>query len=78
MTGGGNELDAARRRLGLSHYDLWLSYIAVGGIRDAHGVRSYLTGRDTCSDADHDHLAIALNEALIDAGDPQRIAYRHA
>ena len=69
-------LDDARRLLGLSHYDLWVRYIGVGGIHDAHGIRSYLTGRDTFSDADHDHLAVALNEAFVDAGNGRPLPYR--
>ena len=69
-------LDDAHRLLGLSHYDLWVRYIGVGGTHDAHGIRSYLTGRNTFSDADHDHLTIALNEAFVDAGNGQPLPYR--
>jgi hypothetical protein len=74
----GGHLDDARRRLGLSHYDLWVRYIGVGGTRDAHAVRSYLTGRVILTDGDHDHLAVALNEAFVDAGHRQRLRYRHS
>jgi hypothetical protein len=71
-------LDDARRRLGLSHYDLWVRYLGVGGTHDASGVRSYLNGHDTFTDADHDHLAVALNEAFIDAGNGRPLPYRIA
>ena len=78
MTVDVSDLDDARQRLGLSFYDLWVRYIGVGGSRDAHGIRSYLTGRDTSSDADHDHLVIALNEAFVDAGQGGLLPYRQA
>jgi hypothetical protein len=78
VTDDGNDLDHARQRLGLSHYDLWVRYIGVGGTRDAFAVRRYLTGRDTLTDRDHDHVIAALNEAFIDAGDGRRLPYRHA
>ena len=73
----GGHLDDARRRLGLSHYDLCMRYIGVGGTRDCHAVRSYLTGRDIFTDGDHDCVAVALNEALVDAGERQRLRHRH-
>ena len=71
-------LDNARRRLGLSHYDLWVRYLGVGGTHDAYRVRSYLNGHGTFSNADHDHLAVALNEAFIDAGNGRPLPYRIA
>ena len=76
MIDDGEHLDAARRQLGLSHYDLWVRYIGVGGACDAFAVRRYLTGRGAFTDGDHDHLVAALNEAFGDAGVTQSLRYR--
>ena len=70
------QLDRARRQLGLSVYDLWIAYIGVGGYRDAFDVRSYLRGDATLDDRDHDHLVLALNEAFDDAGADHPLPYR--
>jgi hypothetical protein len=78
MTTEARHLDDARRRLDLSHYDLWVRYVGLGGNRDAFAVRSYLTGHGRFSDSDHDHLTAALNEALIDTGEGAPLPYRYA
>jgi hypothetical protein len=69
-------LDAARRDLGLSVYDLWVAYIAAGGRRDAMALRSYLTGMIDLPSVDHDELALALNELYADAGGDHPLPYR--
>ena len=71
-----DQLDLARRLLGLSFHDLWILYIGLGGIHDAFTVRSHLVGTTALSDHDHDHIAIALNEAFGDVGVEAPIAYR--
>ena len=78
MSGDVSDLEHARRQLGISLYDLWVRYIGVGGTHDAAGIRSYLAGRDTFSDGDHDRLVLTLNEALADAGIATPLPYRHA
>jgi hypothetical protein len=78
MTSDVEDLDLARRRLGLSHLDLWLRYIGLGGSRDADGVRRHLTSRDALSDIEHDHLVLALNEAFVDGGQGPVLPYRRA
>ena len=78
MTGDVGDLDHARRQLDLSLYDLWVRYVGVGGTHDAAGIRSYLAGRDSFSDGDHDQLVLSLNEALADAGIATLLPYRHA
>ena len=72
-------LEAARLDLGLTVADLWLDYFALGGLLDVDGLSTYLAdaGPGT-SDADHDALVHALNEALDDAGRPSRLPYRRA
>jgi len=77
VTSDVDDLEHARRQLGLSLYDLWVRYIGVGGSRDAFGIRSYLAGRDTFSDGDHDRLVLSLNEALADAGIATLLPFRH-
>lgn len=71
-------LDAARRELGFTIYDLWLDYMALGGHRDAFAVQAYLTGRGAFADSDHDHLVHALNEAFAATGANHPLAYRCA
>jgi len=70
------DLDQARRQLGLSHYGLWVRYLGLGGTSDAHATRNHLTGRDPLPDGDHDRLVTALNEACLDTGDSRRLPYR--
>ena len=76
VTADVNDLDQARRRLGLSFYDLWVRYIGLGGHDDAFGVRSYLSGGPAISDGEHDRLVLALNEAFVDAGNGRPLSFR--
>jgi hypothetical protein len=78
VTADPDGLDDARQQLGLSHYDLWLRYVGIGGTRDAFAVRSYLTGSVAFDDVAHDHLVVALNEAFADAGDGGPLPYHLA
>jgi len=62
-------LDGARMALGLSMADLWLSYYALGGQRDATDLARYLAGGSShTTTTDYDTIALALNEAQIDRG----------
>jgi hypothetical protein len=72
-----NDLDHARRRLGLSFYDLWVRYTGVGGNDDAFTLRRYLSGGPPIGDGEHDRIALALNEAFLDAGHSPPLRYRH-
>ena len=76
MIGDGPRLDAARRELNLSIYELWLGYIAVGGRHDAFALRAYLDGATQRTDIDHDHIVHALNEAFFDLGRDHPLPYR--
>lgn len=75
MSDDGRRLDAARRELGLTIYDLWIAYIGIGGRHDAFALRAYLNGITTTTDVDHDHIVHALNEAFIDLGDDHPLPY---
>ena len=62
------EMEDLRQRLGLSVPELWLGYVALGGSLTVDGVEGYLAGTAEIGHQDYDILAVALNEALIDAG----------
>jgi hypothetical protein len=59
-------MDAARVRAQLSVQDLWLRYLALGGVNDAFDVDGYLQGLVPLDAFQQDVLAQALNEALGD------------
>ena len=61
-------LEIARVDLGLTVFDLWLAYFALGGVRTAIELRSYLSFGGASSDADHDAIVHALNEAYLERG----------
>jgi hypothetical protein len=75
-----NALEVARLDLHLSLPDLWLGYFALGGTMDVAGLGSYLAGEPspTPSDADHDAIVHALNEAYGDIGKDHPVPYRAA
>lgn len=68
-------LEAARRSLALTVMDLWIAYFALGGMRDAHRLGSYLRGQDGTTDSDHDVIVHALNEMFSDRGQDSPIPY---
>jgi hypothetical protein len=73
-------LENARLDLGLTITALWLDYFALGGRMDVDQLGTYLVedGRPS-SDADHDAIVHALNEAYGDAGSTaDRLPYRAA
>jgi hypothetical protein len=72
-------LELARLDLGLSVFDLWLDYFALGGQRTAVELGTYLTAGGPSSVADHDAVVHALNEAYLDRGraDHAILPYRH-
>ena len=73
-------LDDARLDLGLSVGSLWLSYFALGGTKTQAELTAYLLEGDregfATSDADHDAVVHALNEAYLDRGADYPVAYR--
>jgi hypothetical protein len=66
-------LEAARRQAGMSLEELWLAYLALGGVARLATVRSYLRGETT--DIEYDVLAQALNERFLDQGDDHPVPY---
>ena len=53
---------------GLSYGELWLRYFELGGIRDRRDMEAILCGMLVPSDYDHDIIALALNERLVELG----------
>lgn len=72
---GGATLDAFRSCAGLSHHDLWLRYIGLGGCSMPLELEALLYGALVTTPHDHDVLAHALNERLGDVGRRQRVPY---
>ena len=62
MSESGSQLDAIRRAVMLSTFNLWLRYFAMGGRADLQLVTSYLNGTGELSSVEHNTLVQALNE----------------
>lgn len=76
MTADVEALGTARRHLGMSFFDLWVAYIGVGGCCDTFQLQAYLSGTFDVGDGEHDCIVHAVNEALDDIHDDQRLPYR--
>jgi hypothetical protein len=72
----GTEIDRARRRLGLSAYDVWIGYFAVGGNGAPIDVERWLAGDGDVPLREHNLLAQALNDRFTHGGLNHPIAYR--
>jgi len=55
-------LEAARDHAGLSGWDLWLRYFALGGVATLNEVSRHIYQGDVLGDVQHDVLVLALNE----------------
>lgn len=53
---------AALAHSGLSLHELWLAYLALGGVYDAFDLDAYLQGLTAWAAHEQDTLALALNE----------------
>jgi hypothetical protein len=71
-------LEVARLDLGLTVFELWLAYFALGGLRTAAELGRYLTDGGRSTDADHDAIVHALNEAYDDRDGEHALLYSHA
>ena len=69
-------LEAARVELGLTLYELWVAYFALGGLRDSRALGAYLDGTGITTDTDHDVIAHALNETFVELGQNHPMPYR--
>lgn len=71
-----DDLDAARRQLGLSYLDVWIDYFALGGNLDAGQLADYLRGGRDTSDTEHNVVTHALNELFQARDENHPLAYR--
>ena len=68
-------LEQARRGLGLSVSDLWWRYFAIGGLSTELEIEAMLYQALIPSNADHDLLAVALNERFTELGGDHPLPY---
>jgi hypothetical protein len=64
----GPALDQARLMAGVSIFDLWFDYFAVGGDAPIDELIAMLGDRTPIGEADYDRIAVVLNERYADAG----------
>jgi hypothetical protein len=72
---GRGGLEEARHAAGLSLPDLWIRYIALGGMKDVIEVDAYLHGLLTPTGHERDVLAHALNERFSELGRDHPVPY---
>jgi hypothetical protein len=70
-------LDAYCREAGLSHGELWLRYFELGGMCAGFELEAYLDGLRAPSVYDHDIIALAINERLVELGGRAAVPYLH-
>jgi hypothetical protein len=70
-----DELERARREVGLSVPDLWFRYFTLGGMSTALEVEAFLYGALVADTHDRDILAVALNERFAELGGDHPIPY---
>ena len=77
MLGDGHTwtLDAARQSAGLSHPDLWVRYIGIGGTATPDELAAFVEGNQPTSRLQHDIAAQAINDRLIELGRPPTAPY---
>ena len=68
-------LDVARRRSGLSLEGLWIRYFALGGDASHLELEGFLTGALVPNRMQRDLVAHVINEAFMDKGRSERVAY---
>lgn len=68
-------LDQARRGAGLSYWELWLRYFALGGMNNALQVEAFCYGALRPTDHDYDVIAHAINERFSELGGDHPVAY---
>jgi hypothetical protein len=76
-TGPGPSLDVFRRQLILSRSDLWVEYFALGGEAGPEAFGLYLSGDGGLNTAEHNTIAVALNEQFMDRGLNRPVPYRN-
>ncbi len=70
-------LDSYCREAGLSRGELWLRYFELGGMCAAFELEAFLEGLEVPSVYDHDVIALAINERLVELGGRAVVPYLH-
>ena len=70
-----NELDGARRAVGLTEDELWMRYFALGGAAMPTEFEAYLKGALEPEPGEHDILVHAINERSMELGSDRRWPY---
>jgi hypothetical protein len=70
-------LDVYCREAGLSYGELWLRYFELGGMCAGFEVEAFLHGLRAPSEYDHDIIALAINERLVELGGHHAVPYFH-
>jgi hypothetical protein len=73
---GRSELDTGRQLAGMTLDQLWLAYLALGGLAARDTLRRELSGSVPLSATEHDLIAHAINERFMDLGGDHPIEYR--
>jgi hypothetical protein len=68
-------LDLHCREAGLSYGELWLRYFELGGMRAGFELEAFLHGLQVPSMYDHDIIALAINERLVELGGQPVVPY---
>jgi hypothetical protein len=68
-------LEAAQAQAGLSSWDLWLRYFALGGSASPGAVEGHTRDGGVLDDGQHDILVHALNERFADMDLGRPLAY---
>ena len=77
MTHPPDVLEAYCREAGLSLGELWLRYFELGGMSAGFELEAFLQGLQVPSVYDHDVIALAINERLVELGGRPAVPYLH-
>lgn len=75
QTRPGAVLKAARVQAGMSLADVWLAYLALGGMQSPEVVESILEGEAEVASDEYDLLAQTMNERFMDRGVGHPVPY---
>ncbi len=70
-----DSLEAARERLGLSVWQLWVDYVALGGNLPSDEFEAFLRHGHTEDAHNFDLIVQALNEVFIERGEDHPLPY---
>jgi hypothetical protein len=69
------DLERARRRLGLSVETLWLAYAGLGGSASLQRVGDFLQNGSGLTARQYDYLVQALNDRFVETGEDHPLPY---